>query len=133
MKMTLSRKFELVGGVATGVLGLVAPFCKHGAHTFELFRLWPGLLLGDLVSFVVPGFLVAISSYIHTRQEKTLGFVMLMVGGIFLIVASLMYFFGGVVFYAFGLWGGIMALSQSVMAIATVISSLVVVRDPLDS
>jgi hypothetical protein len=125
MNMTLSRKFELIGGVATGVLGIVAPFCKNGAHTFELFKLWPGLLLDALVSFVVPGVLVAIGSYIHTRREKTLGFVMLIVGGIFLITASLIYFFGGVVFYAFGLWGGVIVLSQSLMAIITVISSLV--------
>ena len=72
--MTLSKKLELAGGVATGVLGLVAPFSRHGAQTFELFRLWPGLLLDALVLFIDPGLLVAIGSYIHTLQGKTRGF-----------------------------------------------------------
>jgi hypothetical protein len=133
MKMTLSRKFELTGGVATGVLGLVAPFCRHGADTFALFRLWPGLLLEALVLFIVPGLLVAIGSYVHSVGLKTWGFVMLSVCGMFLTVMSLIYFFGGAIFYLFGLSGGVIVLSQSLMAIITVISSLVGRSPPLDS
>jgi len=47
--MMLSRKFELAGGVATGVLGVVVgvvvPFVRYSTQTFELYTLWPGLLL----------------------------------------------------------------------------------------
>jgi hypothetical protein len=104
--MTMLRKFELAGGVATGVLGIVVPFAKHVTHTFELLRLWPGLLLDAVALFIVPGLLVAIGSYTHTLQGKTLGFIMLLVGGIFLTVMSVIYLVGGAVFYVFGLWGG---------------------------
>lgn len=130
----LSKKFELVGGVATGVLGLVAPFCRHGvADTFRLYWLWPSLLLEALVFFIIPGSLVAIGSYLHAVKRKTVGFVLVLVGGIFLTVMSLIYFFGGAVFYLFGLLGGVIVLSQSLMAIITVISSLVARSAPRDS
>jgi len=130
--MTLSRKVELVGGVATGVLGLVVPFFPNGAHTLELIRLWPGLLLGDLVGFIIPGLLVAIGSYIHTLQGKTRGFVLLLVGGIFLTITMFIHIFGGV-FYVYGLWGGGLILVQSSMALITVISSLIARRPTRES
>lgn len=103
----LSKKFELAGGATTGVLavvlGVVAPFIRHGAHTFELYRLWPGLLLGDLIAFVIPGLLVAIGSYVHSVARKTWGFILLLVGGIFLSVMMPIHFLGGVFyFYGFG-------------------------------
>lgn len=128
--MTMLKKFALAVGVATGVLGMVVPFAKHGPHTFELLRLWPGLFLDAVVLFIVPGLLVAFGSYLHTLQGKTLGLVMLLIGGIFLAGMSLIYFFGGAVFYVFGLWGGVVVILQSLMAILTVGSSLVVHRPP---
>lgn len=132
--MTLPKKLELAGGVLTGVLGLVAPFCRLGvADTVRLYSLWPSLLIEVLVLFIVPGSLVAIGSYLHAVRRKTVGFVIVLVGGIFLTVMSLIYFFGGAVFYLFGLWGGVLVLSQSLMAIITVISSLVARSAPRDS
>jgi hypothetical protein len=123
--MTLSKKLELAGGILTGVLGLLPPFCKHGAHVFELFRLWPGLFLDAILLFVIPGFLVAIGSILHAARGKTSGFVLLLVGSIFLTVMTLVYVVGGAIFYVFGLAGGIVILSQSLTAILTVISSAV--------
>lgn len=122
--MSLSKKFELVAGVATGLLGLLPPFCKHGANTIELFRLWPGLLLDAILLTVIPGLLVAIGSILHATRDKTSGFVLLLIGGIFLTLMALVYFFGGAIFYGFELWGGIVVLSQAAMAVLTVISSL---------
>ena len=125
--MTLSKKFELAGGATTGVLavvlGVVAQFIRHGAHTFELYRLWPGLLLGDLIAFVIPGLLVAIGSYVHSVARKTWGFILLLVGGIFLSVMMPIHFFGGV-FYFYGFGGGLLRLSPSAMAILTIIAAL---------
>jgi hypothetical protein len=122
----LSKKFELAGGAATGVLGvlvgLVAPFVRHGSHTFELYISWPGLLLGDVVSFVIPGLIVALGSYLHSVARKTWGFVLLLVGGTFLLVTMPIHFFGGV-FYFYGLWGGLLRLSPSAMAILTIIAA----------
>jgi hypothetical protein len=131
MKRMHSKKFELAGGATTGalavLLGFVAPFITHGAHTFELYRSWPGLLLGDLIAFVIPGLLVAMGSYVHSVARKTWGLILLLVGGIFLVVTMPILFFGGV-FYFYGLWVGLLRLSPSIMAILTIIAALKVRR-----
>jgi hypothetical protein len=75
--------------------------------------------------FVIPGLLVAIGSILHTARGKTSGFVLLLVGSIFLTVMTLVYVVGGAIFYVFGLAGGIVILSQALTAILTVISSAV--------
>ncbi len=124
--MVLVKKLEIVGGVLTLILGLLPPFVKHGSQTVELFRLWPGLLLDFVLLQVVPGVLVAIGSILHASKGKTSGFVLLLLGSIFLILLSLVYVFGGAIFYWFGLPGGIVVLSQALLALLTVISSLVV-------
>ena len=123
--MTFSRKFEFACGIITGALGFLPPFCKHGAHAFELFRLWPGLLLDAVLLFVLPGILVTVGSYFHAARNKTSGLVILFIGGIFLTLMGLIHFFGGV-FYVFGLLGGTVVLLQSLMAIITMVSSFVV-------
>jgi hypothetical protein len=130
--MTLARKLELTGGLATLVLGLIAPFCRHGvADTFRLYFLAPGLALDALVLFIIPGSLVAIGSYFDAVKSKTVGFVVLLVGGIFVTVMTLVYVFGGAIFYVFGLLGGIVILSQALLAVLTMILS-VAVRIPSD-
>lgn len=122
--MILVRKLELTSGVATLVLGLIAPFCRDGvADTFRLYRLWPGLLLDASIFFIVPGLLVAIGSYLHAVKRKTVGFVVLLVGGIFLTLMMLIHMLGGV-FYVFGFWGGMAILSQGLLAIVTMILSV---------
>ena len=123
--MTFSRKFEFASGIITGALGFLPPFCKHGVHAFELFRLWPGLLLDAVLLFVLPGILVTVGSYFHAARNKTSGLVILFIGGIFLTLMGLIHFFGGV-FYVFGLLGGTVVLLQSLMAIITMVSSFVV-------
>lgn len=130
--MTLARKLELCSGVATLLLGLIAPFCRHGvAETFRLYWLWPGLALGALVSFIIPGSLVALGSFFHAVKRKPFGFVVLLIGGLFLTVMALVYFFGGAIFYVFGSLGGIVILSQASLALLTIIVA-VVVRTPSD-
>ena len=130
--MTLAKKLELTSGVATLMLGLAAPFCRHGvADTFRLYWLWPGLVLDALVLFIIPGSLVAIGSYLDAVKRKTVGFVVLLVGGIFLTLMMLIHMFGGV-FYVCGFWGGIVILSQGLLAILTMILSLAV-RTPAAS
>lgn len=125
--MTLGRTLELTGGLATLILGLIAPFCRHGvADTFRLYWLWPGLALGALVSFIIPGSLVALGSYLDAVKRKTVGFVVLLVGGIFVTVMTLVYVFGGAIFYVFGLLGGIVILSQALLAVLTMIVAVAV-------
>jgi len=79
--MTFSRKFEFASGMITGALGFFPPFCKHGTHAFELFQLWPGLLLDAMLLFIIPGLLVTIGSYFHAARNKTSGLVILFIGG----------------------------------------------------
>jgi hypothetical protein len=125
--MTLSKKVELIGGLATLILGLIAPFCRHGvADTFRLYWLWPGLALGALVPIIIPGSFVAMGSYLDAVKSKTFGFVVLLVGGIFVTVMTLVYVFGGAIFYVFGLLGGIVILVQALLAIVTMILSVAV-------
>lgn len=131
MRMMFLRKFELAGGMATGVLGglagIVAPFVRYGVGIFELYRSWPGLLIGDLISFVIPGLLVAVGSYVHSVGRKSWGFVLVLVVGIFLVLIIPIHFFGGV-FYFYGLWGGLLRLSPSAVALLTVIAAFQVRR-----
>jgi hypothetical protein len=124
--MVLVKKLEIAGGVLTAIFGLLPPFVKHGGQTVELFRLWPGLFLDFVLLQVVPGVLVAIGSILHACKGKTSGFVLLLLGSIFLILLTLVYVFGGAIFYWFGLRGGVVVLSQALLALLTVISSLVV-------
>jgi hypothetical protein len=124
--MSFSKKLELVAGVLTAILGLLPPFCKHGAYTVELFRLSPGLLLDAILLNIIPGVLVATGSILHAARGKTSGFVILLIGSIFLMLMTLVYVFGGAIFYWFGLGGGIIILSQAVIAILTLILALVV-------
>lgn len=76
--------------------------------------------------FIVPGMLVALGSMLHAARDKTSGIILLSIGSIFLTLMTLVYVFGGAIFYVFGLFGGIVILSQAVMAILTLILALVV-------
>ena len=76
---------------------------------------------------------MVIGSILHASKGKTGGFVLLLLGSIFLILLSLVYVFGGAIFYRFGLPGGIVVLSQALLALLTVISSLVVKSQPVNN
>lgn len=128
--MNFPKKLELVGGAGTAILGFLPAFAKHGAHTFQLST---ALMLDFILLFVVPGLLVAIGSVLHVTWRKTSGFVLLLIGSTFLVLISLIYFFGGAIFYVFGSWGGIVILTQAVVAIITAISSLVVIGQPANN
>jgi hypothetical protein len=116
--MTASRKVELTSGIVTGVLALVVV----GAVA------QPGSVL-DFLSFLpfylVPSLLVAVGSYVHAIRRKTLGLVILLIGGLILTVMILLLTFGGV-FYFHGFWGGLLSLAPSATAIVTLITSLIV-------
>jgi len=58
-------------------------------------------------------------------KRKTAGLILLLVGGIFLTLMMLIYFFSGAVFYLFGLAGGLVILLQGVLALITIISVVV--------
>lgn len=108
------------------MLGLVAPFCRDGlAGTFSLYSLWPGLVLDALVFFIIPGSLVAVGSYLDAVNRNTAGFVLILVGGIFVALMMLIHLIGGV-FYVSGFWGGLVIVSQGLLAILAMVLALAV-------
>jgi hypothetical protein len=94
INMTLSKKVELIGGVAT--------LCLTAAITTLLLRIdyqtalrldqdYPLILYLSIagVRFLIPGFLVALGSYVHAVKQYSWGRVMLLIGGPFLIIMFL--------------------------------------------
>jgi|SRR5712692_8045875 len=86
--MTLSRKIEIICGVAAALLGIVVfadvfirdvaehnrlggPFQVHSEYVFEFFGL------------AFPCLIVATAAYAHALRDKTWGFILLLVGGLF--------------------------------------------------
>ena len=123
--MNTWRRIELFCGISCGVLGLLPYFLRHGAYAFELFRSSPGNLADALLLFLLPGLLVAGGSYFHAVRKRTVGLILLLVGGIFLTLVMLIHFFSGAVFYLFGVAGGAAILLQGLLALITVISVFV--------
>ncbi len=117
MAMTALRKIELMSGIMTGVLALAVPCILAPPRSVgEFLRLLP--------FYLVPALLVAFGSYVHAVRRKTRGLVMLMVGGSILTLMIFILTLGGV-FYFYGVWGGLLGLTPSAMAILTMIVSLI--------
>lgn len=123
--MNAWRRAELFCGIACGLLGPLPFFLRHGAYAFELFRSSPGNLVDAVFFLFLPGVLVATGSYLDSVRRKTAGLVLLLVGGIFLTLMTLIHFFSGAVFYLYGTAGGSVILLQGVLALITMISVMV--------
>ena len=121
--MTMWRRVELFCGLACGVLGLLPFFWRHGMDAFAIFSQWPELLLDAALLYFLPGLLVAAGSYLHAMRDKTAGFVLVLVVGILLTLMMFVHLVGGV-FYLYGIGGGLIILSQGLLALITVVASL---------
>jgi hypothetical protein len=93
--MTFARKFELTGGAATGLLGIIIVLVmlydeyQISQRLNQEFRFVLGIGVG-LMFYIAPGLLVTIGSYFHAVfREAWLGRGMLLVGSLFLIVTFL--------------------------------------------
>ncbi|HJX90503.1 MAG TPA: hypothetical protein VJ372_08405 [Pyrinomonadaceae bacterium] len=131
-----SPLFELVFGIATG---LVTVFNPLTLGDMEVMSNRPADketlagLFGLLLMFIAPGLLVGLGSYIHTTKEKTVGFVLTMIGGSILVLEFPLLFLG-----AFGLWGGffyskglaaaLYTLTPSPLAALTMVAAFLVRR-----
>ena len=94
INMTLSKKVEIIGGVATLCLTAVITILLLQIDYQTALRLeqnYPLLLylLIAGVRFLIPGFLVALGSYFHAVKQYPWGRVMLLIGGTFLIIMFL--------------------------------------------
>jgi len=133
---------ELFFGIATG---LVAVFNPTTFFEVEYLFNMPWLrqdprddflsVIGVIVMLVGPGLLVAVGSYIHTTQEKTIGFVFTMIGGTILVLEFPLlllgaFGYGGIV-YSQGLAAALYMLSPSPLAALTMIGALMVRRSIL--
>jgi hypothetical protein len=127
--MRLAKRIELIFGIATGVLEiitvgvlLVTDFSGNqvGAWIVSALLLW-----------LAPGFLLAVGSYLHVLRERTIGFVMLLIGTLFLTVMMFVYALGGI-FYLYGYWG-FGFLLPSFTALVSGIASLFSIAKALES
>lgn len=75
--------------------------------------------------YIAPGLLVAVGSYIHTTQEKTIGFVLTTIGGSILVLEFPLLFLGG---FGHGLAAALYMLLLSPLAGLTMIGALRVRR-----
>ena len=124
--MSFPRIFELISGVATGLLGLVLPFILTQSG-YGSFNFTADDVLGILLLFTAPGLLVTLASYFHATKRKSWGRVMLWLGSLIQLVISclvfLLYEYGG------GGWKAWLAFSPALTAIAASIVSLAVVKN----
>ena len=79
--------------------------------------------LSVLLVYVGSALLVACGCYFHAVRQETKGLVLLMIGGSILTLMVFTLTFGGA-FYFYGLWGGVLSLAPSTMAILTMIAAL---------
>lgn len=123
------RKAELCCGVACGLLGPLPFFVQSRTAPLELFRRSPEFLLEAVLMFLLPGLLVAVGSYLHGVRNKKAGLILLLLGGIFLVLMTLIHFFSGAVFYRYGTAGGVVVLLQGLFALLTMILVLLATVD----
>jgi hypothetical protein len=124
--MTVSRKVELISGITTGLLALaVSGTLAPPLSVLQFLRL--------LAFYLGPALLVAVGAYVHAVRGQRWGFVILLVGGVILAgIGFIVTLFGGL-FYFYGLWGGLLRLAPSTMAILTMVASLLARRSAADN
>ena len=118
--MTALRKFELICGITTLLLATVVSCTLAPLSVLQFLRL--------LTVYLGPALLVAVGSYFHAVRRKTTGLVLLMIGGSILTVWMFIVTLFGGLFYFYGLWGGLLSLAPSALAILTMIAPLLVRR-----
>jgi len=134
------QPIELLFGIATGLVALFNPITFFEVE--YLFNM-PWLrheprddflsVIGVIVMFVGPGLLVAVGSYIHTTQEKTIGFVFTVIGASILVLEFPLLFiaafngYGGIV-YSQGLAAALYMLTPSPLAALTMVAAFLVRR-----
>lgn len=129
------QAIELCFGIATGLVAVLNPVSLFQVeHTFNtvLDKEAVAGLFGLLLMFIGPGLLVAIGSYLHALQEKTIGFVLIMIGGSILVLEFPILIIGsfgayGLV-YTQGLAPALYMLLPSPLAALTMIAAFLVRR-----
>ncbi len=122
--MSITRKVEVVGGMVTGLLAIITAIIVR-CPSF-------GAEGGGIGIYIGLALLVAIGSYAHAVRQKTVGLVMLLLGGILETVILIGIALLGGLFIFCGIKEGIMILTPSAPAIVTVIASLLT-RRPVNS
>jgi len=124
--VTVLRKVELIGGIATGFLALFGPSSfSLAVFMFSDFTVKEKVLglLSIFVTYVGPAILIAIGSYIHAVRQRATGFLMVLVGCLVLTIIEFIVFVGGF-FYALGTWSTAVTVLPWASAIVTMIAAL---------
>lgn len=95
--MTLARRVELGGGVATVVLAIVVTLhlLRDTQETALRLKNEPYLLETFLMGFLLyllPASLIALGAYTHAVKQKTWGFAAVMVGSFIAVILLLLLF-----------------------------------------
>jgi hypothetical protein len=132
--MTFLRKLEVTCGVATAVLGVIATAqmfvvdlntSRRLNESFPISR-W---VFGALILYILPGFLVALGSYIDASRARSWGLALLLISSLLLTTVFLLMFLSR----AFTTTRALFYVSFvfAVMSIVTVIIALLVrYREP---
>ena len=123
MRMTLSRKIEIICGLSAALLGVVVfadVFVRDLAEHNRLgqrFQVNSGYVFEFLV-FAFPGVIIVTAAYAHVVKEKMWGFVLLLLGG---LLSS-----GLLLAYAPGpLW--VLAVYNDILGLLAIIAEFVLV------
>lgn len=87
------------------------------------------IALSLLIYFIVPGFLVALGSYIHSFKGKKFGFILLILGAIIFIGELPFLLFLWVLYFRWGgSWGGFFYMFMFVPNICAIIAMITSIR-----
>jgi hypothetical protein len=120
--MTLARRVELGGGVATVLFAIVMTLhlIRETQETALRLKNEPYLLETFLMGFflyLLPASLIALGAYAHAVKQKTWGFAAVMVGSVITVILLLL------LFLALGPYAGNLGfLLNSVLTIAALIT-----------
>ena len=127
--MTRLRKLELVTGILTGLLSVVLSLLmlkidRDNAQRLEReFVMWDGVKV-VLGRFILPGLVIAISSYLHTVKRTAWASVAIAVTTLFLVTFFLISLVA-IVWVQPALWSFLYALLIIFAILTTLISLLV--------
>ena len=114
--MTTSSRIERVCGLLTGVFAIIATLLVVNVNLTSQ-------ILDFLLLYILPAWLVAVGSWIHSGTQRKSGFLILLVGGLVLVLELVPGFLG--TFYFHGLLVGLLTLTPGVMAAITIVAAWV--------
>ena len=124
--MKIVQKLELVAGAATLLTSILYFYFKVlPVVTLDKENdIDQKLFIKTALFLIVPGFLTAVGSYIHTVKQSQLGLVLLILGGGVLIIFFGLLLVTFATFYYYGWVGGLLAVTPGIFSATTIILAI---------